>query len=80
MISFPGRVSERLISQGSSLQRPGHQSYQAIDAEEAPNVLGPDSLVSSKLRDMRAQYRMRYLERQIELLQEYLRQCQIEQR
>lgn len=80
VFSFPGRVGERFVSQGSSPQSSGHQSYQAIDEEGAPSVLSPDSLVSSKLRDMRAQYRMRYLERQIELLQEYLRQCQIEQR
>jgi hypothetical protein len=76
---IPGRFGERFVSQGLPVQRSDYQSYQAIDEEGAQNITDPDSLVASKLRDMRAKYRMHYLERQIDLLQEYLRQCQLEQ-
>lgn len=72
------RLGERLVSQGMPEYHPTQQSFQAIDEEGAAIVLGPDSLVVSKLRDLRQQYKVRYLERQIELLQDYLRQCQSE--
>lgn len=72
------RFGERLVAQGAHEQRSTQQSFQAIDEAGAPILLGPDSLVVSKLRDLRQQYKVRYLERQIELLQDYLKQCQTE--
>lgn len=72
------RFQERLVGQGMPVQRSTPQSFQAIDEGGAPVILGPDSLVVSKLRNLRQQYKVHYLERQIELLQEYLRQCQTE--
>jgi hypothetical protein len=77
--SSPG-FGERLVAQGSPAQSGTPQSFHAIDEDGASVVLGPDSLVVSKLRDLRQQYKVRYLERQIELLQDYLRQCQVEQK
>ncbi|GEM_PF-3082614 len=75
--SFSG-ITGQLVSQGNPVSRDEVDSYHPIDSDSFTGVLNPDSLVYSKLRNMRLRHRMHRMEQQIEVLQQYLRQCQEE--
>jgi hypothetical protein len=73
--SYPGRVMEKVVSQGYPSRGGGVESYQPI-GEAGRIVLDPDSVITVNLREMRLRYRMKYLEEQVKMLQRYLRRCQ----
>jgi hypothetical protein len=79
-ITTGSSIAERFVSAGYPTTGSASTFYQPIEEDASPNVLGPDSLVTAKLKDMRMRYRVRYLERQIDLLQGYLHECQQQQR